>query len=92
MPNGTIHSRRHPHPVRDDLDRLGADEVQEGGVAVRRRRQDRDDEVCDAHTYKTRAKPEKPDSGRNGSSNFDVSSSALGRDSHRHGRWFIEGG
>ena len=43
-------SSRHLHLVRDNLHRLGADEVQDGGVAVRERRQDRDDDVDDVHT------------------------------------------
>jgi hypothetical protein len=43
-------SSRDPYPVSDDLDRLGADEVQGGGISVRERRQDRGSEVGDVHT------------------------------------------
>jgi hypothetical protein len=38
------------HPASDDLDRLGAEEVQASGRAVRERRQDRGNEVADVHT------------------------------------------
>lgn len=46
---------RHLHSVGNELDRLGADEIQRGGVAVRERSQERDRDVRDVHTsYDTR--------------------------------------
>src|ERR687891_500182 len=48
---------RDPHLVRDNIDRLGADEVQRGGVAVGERHHDRDCDVSDPHTRKTRHAP-----------------------------------
>ena len=48
------------YAVRDDLDRLGADEVQAGRIDDRERRQDRDYEIQSVHTPR-HARPRKPD-------------------------------